>query len=305
MKIKNIAIVGLGALGIMYANHFSKKIGKENVRIVVNETRKKKYEEEGIFANGQKCSFYYVEENEKTEPADLILFCVKGTSLQSGLETARNQIGPKTIIISVLNGISSEEVLADAFGNENIIHCVSQGMDAVRVDNQLNYTRMGELRIGIDQLSKQEKLEAVSTFFDQTEFPYTIEQDIQHRIWKKFMMNVGINQVLMVTEGSYGDVQKEGSSRELMIQAMQEVMPIAQAEGINLIEQDLQDNLELLATLSPENMPSMRQDGIAKRYSEVELFAGTVLAKAKIHKTEAPTNQFLYQKIKEIEAAYS
>lgn len=302
--IKNVVIIGLGALGIMYADHFTHKLGMENVRVVVNKERKERYEKAGIFSNGKRCDFNYVDEALEGEPADLVIFAVKGSSLKSGIETARNQVGPNTILISVLNGIASEEVLAEAFGNDKIIHCVAQSMDAVREGNELRYNRMGELRIGVDSPEKQARLDAVTAFFDQTVFPYTVEADIKYRIWKKFMLNVGVNQVLMVTEGTYGTVQKDGPERDLMIAAMEEVIPIAKAEGVQLTEQDLQENLALIQPLSSGNMPSMRQDGLAKRYSEVDLFAGTILEKGARHQIETPTNYYLYNKVKAIEATY-
>jgi len=48
----------------------------------------------------------------------------------------------------------------------------------------------------------------------------------------------------------------------------------------------------------------MRQDLEAKRKSEVELFAGTILKLGKKHNLSFPTNQFLYDKIKEMESRF-
>lgn len=302
--IQNIAIVGLGALGIMYAEHFTNKVGKENVRIIVNKERKDRYEELGIYANGKKCDFNYVDETHLQEPADLVIFSVKKSGLESSLQTAKNQIGDQTILMSVLNGISSEETISEKYGNDRIIHCVAQSMDAVREGNALRYQNMGELRIGIDSPEKQALLDATAAFFDKTAFPYTLEADIIHRLWNKFMLNVGVNQVVMVMEGTYGTVKKAGEARDLMIAAMREVILIANAEGVALTEADLVANVLMIDPLSSDNMPSMRQDGLAKRYSEVDLFSGTVLKKGEIHQIETPMNQYLYNKVKEIEATY-
>ena len=46
------------------------------------------------------------------------------------------------------------------------------------------------------------------------------------------------------------------------------------------------------------------QDAIARRKSEVELFAGTVLRLAAKHGLPAPVNAFYYRRIREIEAGY-
>ena len=48
----------------------------------------------------------------------------------------------------------------------------------------------------------------------------------------------------------------------------------------------------------------MRQDGLAKRYSEVDLFSDTVLEKAAKHGIDVPVNRELNRRIKEIESAY-
>ena len=41
-------------------------------------------------------------------------------------------IGPETLVISLLNGITSEGELAAAYGTEHVLYCVAQGMDAVK-----------------------------------------------------------------------------------------------------------------------------------------------------------------------------
>lgn len=304
--METVAIVGLGALGILYGHHFTKAIGKERVRIIVNKERLERYEKGGIRCNGEACDFQYVDERAEMEPADLVIIAVKGTQLDAAIETVRQQIGPDSTILSVLNGIASEEVLGDAFGSEKIVHCVAQAMDALRKGNEVNYVHIGELRIGIDadEPQKQKRLDAVTAFFDETALPYVVEDDIMHRMWAKFMLNVGVNQVLLVEEGTFHDIQVEGPARELMIAAMREILPIAQKEGVNLTEADLQDDLVIIGKLSPAGMPSMRQDGLAKRYSEVELFAGTVLKKAEKYGLLAPVNRYLYDRIEAIEATY-
>ena len=310
MKIETVAIIGLGALGILYGNHFTKAIGKDRVRIVVNKERMARYQEQGISFNGEPCDFQYVDEKDASlEPADLVILAVKGTQLDDAIETARNQVGPDTTIISVLNGISSEEVIGAAFGGEKIVHCVAQGMDALRTGNDVKSVhigelRIGELRIGIDAPEKQTRLDAVAAFLEETGLPHVVEADILHRMWAKFMLNVGVNQVLMVKEGTFRDIHKEGPIRDLMIAAMREVLPIAQKEGVNLTETDLENDLTIIDGLTPLGMPSMRQDGIAKRPSEVELFAGTILKRAKKYGLPAPTNQYLYDQVQAIEATY-
>ena len=89
-----------------------------------------------------------------------------------------------------------------------------------------------------------------------------------------------------------------------MIAAMREVIAVAGKEGISLTEDDLSSYVDLLKTLSPEGAPSMRQDGMAHRKTEVEMFAGTVICLAEKHHILVPANRFLYERVKQMEADF-
>ncbi|MPN17095.1 hypothetical protein SDC9_164445 [bioreactor metagenome] len=118
------------------------------------------------------------------------------------------------------------------------------------------------------------------------------------------MLNVGVNQVVMAQEGTYETVQQPGAARERMRAAMAEVLALAELEGIPLTQADLDGYVALIDTLNPQGMPSMRQDGLQHRATEVEFFAGTVLQKAKKHGLAVPVNEALYRQIHAMETAY-
>ncbi len=305
MTIRNVTIVGLGALGILYAGSLAWKIPKENLRIVADKNRISSYKRAGILRNGRAMDFHYVLPEDTCEPADLILIAVKYEGLKNALASIRNHVGADTIILSLLNGIRSEEDIAAVYGWDKVLYCVAQGMDAVKEGNALTFTRHGLLCIGdIHPGPASEKLLAVRDFFEQTGIPYVLDTDMRKRMWGKFMLNVGINQTVAVYEGDYGSVQRPGEARDTMISAMREVLPLAEAEGVNLGEEDITYWLSVVDPLSPEGKPSMRQDTEAKRKTEVELFSGTVLELSKKHGIPAPVNQMLNDKIREMEDGY-
>lgn len=305
-RITQVTIVGMGALGVLYGDYFSRSLGAENVRFLADSARVKRYQQRPIFCNGRECHFTYQDTSQPGERAELMIFAVKATALHQAIEEARGFVDDSTIILSVLNGISSEEIIDKELGAGTVLYTVAQGMDAVKADNQVTYSRIGKLCIGIpkDQPEKQEALDRVTELFERTGLPYVEEEDILHRLWSKWMLNVGVNQTVMVREGTYGTVQQPGKDRELMIAAMQEVIKIAEKEQIPVTEADLDEYLRLIDTLSPDGMPSMRQDGLAGRYSEVELFAGTVLEKAEKLGIDVPVNRFLYETVTDMEKAY-
>ena len=124
-------------------------------------------------------------------------------------------------------------------------------------------------------------------------------------MWGKFMLNVGVNQTCHAYETTYSGVLTEGSEENrIFTGAMDEVIQLSQAVGINLSQEDAEYYKKIIATLKPDGVPSMRQDGIVKRKTEVEMFAGIVRKLAKKHGIATPVNDLLYEKIKKIEEAY-
>jgi 2-dehydropantoate 2-reductase len=306
MKMEKITIVGMGALGVMYGDFLVRKLGKEHVEFVANKKRIDKYNKEGVFCNGHKCDFTVVDEELQGEPADLLIFAVKATGLKEAIKTVRNKVSENTIIMSVLNGISSEDIIGRVYGMDKIIHCIVQAMDTTKIENEVRYSQFGHFCLGIDEKNedKKRRLKAVLDLFDKVDMPYILEDNIRRRVWSKFMLNVGLNQSVMIHEGTYATVQKSGKARELMKDAMSEVMRLAQMENINLTQKDFDAYIELVDQMNPNGMPSMRQDGLQKRKSEVELFAGTVIKLADKHRIDVPVNRKIYETVLKMEEEY-
>ena len=302
--IRTTAIIGMGALGLLYADQITTALGEDAVTFVMNEERYHKYRDQDFSVNGVRKSFR-MEIDEQAKPYDLVIVAVKYNSLNSALDTMRNCVGKDTIILSVMNGISSEEIISERYGKEHLLNTVAQGMDAMHTGCELHFSKQGELHIGAAGPEQNHNLEIVKAYFDMANVPYVVEQDIQYRMWCKFMLNVGINQVCHAFETDYAGAMKKGSkAREVLIQAMQEVVALAKKEKIPLTEKDIDYDVEIIESLCPTSYPSMRQDGVAKRRSEVEMFAGTVIKMADKYKMAVPTNTYLYQRIQALERAY-
>ena len=302
-KIQHVSIIGMGALGLLYGNHIAEKAGMDAVDFVMDEARFEQKKGKTNLINGVEKQFLMTPDSQ-AKPADLLIVAVKSTGLEKALDTMKNCIDENTAIISVLNGISSEEMIAERYGHKNMIYTVAQAMDAMIFDNGLEYTRLGELRIGQIESGNPEQLNRVTTFFDEIELPYVVEKDILYRMWGKFMLNVGITQTCMVYTTNYRTALSEGETNRTLIAAMREVIAVANAEGIALSEADLNQYIEIISTLKPTGTPSMGQDRIHKRPSEVEMFSGTVIRLAQKHHLPVPTNRFLYNRVHEIESEY-
>ncbi|MBE3593703.1 MAG: ketopantoate reductase family protein [Candidatus Carbobacillus altaicus] len=302
MSIQKVAIIGLGAMGIMYGHHLAKRMKESDLLIIADEARIERYRRDHLYCNGERCQFQYVTPDADVGPVDLVLFTVKFHQLPEAIQAVRNFVGPKTLLLSALNGIESEEMIGAAYGMENVVYCVAQGMDPLREENRVSYEHMGILVIGDPTPGHiSPNVKRLAAFFDRVDLPYEIETHMKKRMWGKFMLNVGVNQTVAVYRGNFGMVQQAGEAREKMIAAMREVLNLAPKEGVDLTEEDLTYWLSVLDTLNPAGKPSLAQDVEAGRPTEVDMFSGTVIALGKKHGVPTPVNEELYTRIKEIE----
>ena len=302
--IQTVGVIGLGSLGVLYATLFTKALGRERVLVLADSGRIARYREEGVWCNGQRCDFNYVDAAAYTGPVDLLLFAVKFGGLEDAIATCRHLVGQETTVISVLNGISSEEMLGEAFGPEKVVWCVAEKMAAKKEGNHVTCGPTGELALGVPAEADPSRLHHLTAFFDAIGFDYVLPPDIRTHQWSKLLCNTGCNQATMVFQCDYGGVQRPGKARDTMIGAMQEVAAVANAEGVPLSERDVTEWVDIIDHLPADGEPSMRQDGKNHRKSEVELFSGTIRRLAAKHGIAVPVNNWLYEQIQEMESAY-
>lgn len=300
-KIETAGVVGLGALGTMYAHILTNAMGRDRVFVFADASRVERYRSDGVYYNGELQDFQY---SVPEKAVDLLLVAVKFGALEEAISLCRPAVGPETTVISVLNGISSEERLGTAFHPDQIVWCVAQKMSAKKEGNRAEADPTGELALGVPNGMDRSHLDRLTAFFDRIGFAYPLPENMQVHMWSKLLCNTGCNQACMVYQCGYGGLQVPGPARDAMLGAMREVMTVANAEGVPLSEHDISEWTSIIAGFPPEGEPSMRQDGKAHRRSEVELFSGTIRRLAKKHGISVPVNDQLYQKIQEIEAGY-
>ncbi|NLW60011.1 MAG: 2-dehydropantoate 2-reductase [Firmicutes bacterium] len=301
--IQKVYLVGLGAVGSAYAAKMN-EAEPDLVKVIVDQQRFAAYQQQEIRVNGKPCRFPLVTPEQATEKADLILIAVKGHHLAEAITLIRPFVGEKTIIMSLLNGITSEEEIGKVYGAEKLLHAFVVSTDATREGRSTRYSNLGRIVFGDKDDPTSPKVLAVKALFDRTGVPYTIPPDILRELWWKFMLNVGLNQVSAILKAPYGVFHKVKEARELMVLACQEVLQIAQRMGINLTTADIDGYHEVIGQLAPEGKTSMLQDVEAGRKTEVESFAWTVVALGEKYGIPTPVNACLGRMIAVLEQTY-
>lgn len=289
--VEKVAIVGAGAMGAMYAAHFASQ--GFDVRFIAQALRADRLKA-GVVVNGTRYEIGVVDTAEPTSwQADLVMFAVKDRHLDQAIDEVAPVIGPSTIILSVLNGLDSERRITEAFGGvPTVLLCIALAMDAERVEGEIRFRQAGRLAFGEaknDVISGE--VERVQEALTRAGLDWETPPDMLHRMWWKFMVNVGINQASAVLDAPYGEFQHDGHAHSLMSALIDEVVAVAQAEGVQLGEADVTSWQRVLAGQPPHGRTSMHQDVLAGRPTEVMSFAGRVVALGAQHGIPTPYNQ--------------
>lgn len=300
-KIKNVSLIGLGAIGGSYAAKLN-DAESVNLTVVADSRRIEKYSNNKLTVNGKPYDFSFVQPDEDGDYSDLVLIVVKYHNLKEAIDSIRKRVGPDTIIMSLLNGIDNEEIVGEAFGMDKLLFSSCVGIDAVRRDNDICYSSFGKLYFG-ERLNQfhTERVERVKTLLNEANIPYLIPEDMLKALWWKYMANIGINQASAVLGASYGVFRTIHEARELMDAAMREVIAVSLKAGIGLREEDISEVHKLLCTLSADGKTSMLQDIEAGRKTEVEMLSGVLKEMGKKYGVPTPVNDTLFSMIRTLE----
>lgn len=304
MKIKSIGLIGMGAVGTVYGRLLYNRFG-DDFKVIADLSRKEKLQKSGFTLNKQTFHPQIVSEGDLEETLDLIIFCVKNYQLDKALDDVKSFVGQNTVLITLLNGVTARDIISKAFPGNKALYGLAMRIDAEKTDEGFINTEDGEIHFGeADNRVISPEVKAVEACFNEAGIKNIVFPDMIRMTWKKFMLNVGVNQVTAVTRSPYGKVTHLKSNLALFKDAMNEVLQIARAQNIDLREEDIDDFVTLMNNFSPMGRTSMLQDVEAKRKTEVDYFAGTVIEIGKRLNIPTPVNYVLYNIIKSLEELY-
>ena len=291
-----IGLIGAGAVGSYIVMGLHDKYGSDFMLIAKDE-RKERLERSGLIINGRQ---YYprivTPEEAKAEGLDFLIAAVKYTALQGSLDDMEAAVSEDTCVVSLLNGIDSEEIIGARIGMRHMLYSFIK-IASTRKGNQITFPMPdGEFGIYVGEPSgKRNRAEAFRAIFDDTPVVCHVSENILSGMWDKFALNISRNlpqAILGVGIGAYDDSRYvDDLSRKLR----QEVVSLAAAKGITIPEH------YYYAPASPTQRYSTLQDLDAGRETEIEMFSGAMIRMAKSMGVSCPYNEVIYDLIKALE----
>lgn len=297
-KIKNVLICGLGGVGCIYAQKLltNKEI---QLKVLVDESRLKRYSDTPRQINGKKYNFDYILPNNTEYKPDLILITAKYSGLKDTIINIRNFVSKETIIMSFINGISSEKEIANVYGNDKLLYSYVICHTIFRKGSNIEHDGITKVVFGTSE-KFDNKVALVKELFDNSNIDYEVPEDMYKSLWLKFSLNCCVNQLSAITGKTFQELWESDYCLKIMKDICMEVKAIANVEGVEDVSDFWDITLKNLHSMLPNGKTSMLQDIEAKIKPEIDLFGGMVVKLGEKHNIKTPVNKIMYNLISAI-----
>lgn len=227
---------------------------------------------------------------------DVILLAVKAWQMEESIKQMSPLIGKNTVILPLLNGMEHIDILINEFGREHVLGGICRISSFIAGAGHIKHVALEPyLAFGELDQSQSARVANLSKVF-QKAAGMTVETPaaIQRAMWEKYLLIAAFSGVGAVTRQPIGIIRAVPESRVMFRRALEEVVLVANARGIDLNEASVQAVLERIDKTQPDMMASMQKDIMEGRPSELEAQTGALVRMARELSLSVPTHEFIY-----------
>ena len=298
MNIKKVAVLGAGAVGSYVIWGLSARRDIE-LGVVADGPRGERLVKEGCAING-KVYRPAVWTPQEAHDADLLIVCLKYGALPGALDSIRTIVSERTVVMSLMNGVDSEELIAAQVGAAHVLPALIKVAsrrtgDGVRFDPETTIGIIyGELTAPFDS----DRVQAVRALFADTGIHFRVTEHIREEIWSKFRLNVCNNLPQAILGAGVGCYRDSVHMKAVSDGLRRELEAIATARGIDL---RIADAVSHGCAVPATARYSTLQDLDAGRHTEIDMFSGALMRMGKELGIPTPYNEYTYHIIKAME----
>jgi 2-dehydropantoate 2-reductase len=301
-----IAIIGSGAIGCLFGAYLSKNnevhmiCRRQKVADTIN------IEGLTIFEPDEPTGHYTDVtahlSGQYTDNVDLVMIVVKGADTDEAIRVNKSLFQEHTMVMTLQNGGGNDLKLSQYVPMERIIVATTR-INAVNLDNgNVRHSGYGITHMGSN--IKGTDLKRFADAFNEAGFETIISDDIQHIIWNKLFVNLSINTFTSITKAKIGSMIDNEYAWNYAEKMICEAIDVAEAEGHHFSYREVLNSIHKTCEDVAGGFPSMLQDIMNCRRTEVDAINGYVVDRARAHNVPAPYNTFVRNLIHAIESTY-
>jgi 2-dehydropantoate 2-reductase len=289
-----IAVFGAGGVGAFFGGLLQR--GGADVHFVARGSQLEALRRDGILIRSLRLGDVRIapvhaqSDTAVIGPCDVVLVCVKAHQTIGILDALAFLTGDETTIVTLQNGVESDEPIAARFGARRVVPGVVYVGATLDEPGVVSHVAAGTIAVGArtggDPVHVQRAVAALAISGQ----PVKVVDDVQQARWLKLLWNASFNPVSAITGRTPRELVDVPSTRALLVDLMREVIAVARAQGIALDESAIAEQLSWTERASAIRT-SMMVDRARGRGMEIDALVGVVVRKGHDHGVAAPFSQ--------------
>ena len=308
-----VCVVGAGAIGSLFAGHLGRR--NEVWILTRREEHARTLRTEGLRVSGK--AEFVARVRATADPKGLPLFdlavvCTKATDLDEAMARLAG-LAPEAVIMTTQNGLGAEDIVR-RYGSWSVISAVTFMSGTRHSDSHVEYELDAPTWLGPWELGpSRDTVIAAANLLVDAGLQAQAMDDVRPAQWSKLIFNATVNSIAALTELPHDHHFREEGELwglgNLVRRLMHEGMQVAMAAGIPLYEDPWEMNLHAVRRGETDggaygHNPSMLDDVLARRPTEVDFITGQLVQAGIRHGVEVPLHLALYQLVKAKESTW-
>jgi 2-dehydropantoate 2-reductase len=297
-----IAVFGAGSVGGYFGGRLAQ--AGEEVVFVSRGDHLRAIQREGLRVESIDGDFTVKPAQASNDPAevgpvDAILVCVKAWQVPETAGSLRPMIGAGTVVVPLQNGVEAPSQLQAVLGPDPVLGGLCRIMSSMVAPGHIRHAGIDPY-VAFGRLDKQQSpgAERLRDAFSRAKgVRVEIPADIRVAMWRKFLLIAAWSGMGALTRSPIGLIRSQPETRQMLLQALQEIHAVAVAHHVALPREAIDETLAFIDGLPPQGTASMQRDIIAGRPSELASQSGAVVRLGREAGIEVPVHTFIYQSL--------
>ena len=301
-----IAIFGSGGVGGYFGGRLAQT--GQDVTFIARGTHLEAMRKNGLQVDSIAGDFKLNKVQATDQPTeigvvDYIICSVKAWQVPAAAKAMKPMIDDNTLVIPLQNGVEAPAQLAEVLGDAAVLGGLCAIIAFRAGDGHIKHSGASPL-IRFGHLNKRAdmRVNRLSEMFNHCSgVKSSIPDDIRVAMWQKFMLISAWSGVGAVTRAPIGVLLEMDETREMLVEALEEIYQLALAHDTNLPANSVTKTMEALQSFPKNSTTSMQRDIADGLPSELDVQNDAVVRLAKEVNLETPINRFILHSLRPTE----
>lgn len=298
--MERIVIIGAGAMGCLFAARLA--LAGNSVTVVdVDPVRLNLLAVNGVTleddSGHHSASVSAALAAQVEGPVDLVMLFTKGMHSAAAIRSAAHLAQTADAVLTLQNGLGNVEAIAEVFPKDRILWGVTDFPADLEGPTRVASHGQGHIFLGNYPEGADFRAERVANLFMSSGLNAVPDPEVRIAVWEKVAFNAALNALCTVSGLPVGGLDNLAGRNAARI-VIDEIIVIAEGEGVRIDRQRLFEKVDFALTNHRQHKPSMLQDRLANRLTEIESINGAILNAAARQNLASPGLHLLTQLVR-------